>query len=119
MRRFCNPTPVLVLALSVGATGLQAGQLKSESEFRDQVVGHTLTMGDNSVVIQPGGTTEGTVSGQTFKANWMWQNGMYCRNAALGTTQLGTDCQVVSVSGDTVSFTGQSGKGQTSHWTKG
>ena len=37
---------------------------------------------------------------------------MYCRNAVLGTENLGTDCQVVGISGNKVQFIREYGKGK-------
>lgn len=46
-----------------------------------------------------------------FKAAWVWQNRMYCRNAVLGGEQLGTDCQVFKIAGDKVQLIREYGKG--------
>ena len=88
-------------------------RIKKEADFRKVVVDKKLTADGSWMTIKSDGKTAGVILKKKFAAAWVWQNGMYCRNAVMGNKKLGTDCQVVKISGKTVQFIREYGKGPT------
>ena len=52
-------------------------------------------------------------SEQPVRPEWNWEREYYCRDVAIGTRDLGHDCQVVTVSGNRIAYTQKKGSGQT------
>lgn len=112
--RYVSLLVVCLLVFGVApATAQNAKKIKSEKEFRALVVDKKLSADKDWMIVKSNGTTEGHIFGEKFSANWVWQNGMYCRNAIMGKRKLGTDCQAVSIAGKSVSFRREYGKGKT------
>jgi hypothetical protein len=86
-------------------------QITTEREFRAIVVDRKVYSDAGWTMVQSNGKASGRIFGKKFSANWVWDNKMYCRNAVLGAQKLGTDCQVVKVSGNQVQFIREYGKG--------
>lgn len=108
-------TYCLACAVTLAATALQAESFKritSEADFRALIADRKLTQGKDWMTVKSDGTTVGRIFDQKFTAAWVWQNRMYCRNAVMGKRQLGTDCQVVGISGKSVEFIREYGKGK-------
>lgn len=107
-------TIFLAIGLSVLASSALAQsfkRIKTEADFREMVVDRKAGGEWGWFMVKSDGTTTGKIFGKTFNARWVWKNKMYCRNAVLGKEQLGTDCQVVKISGDKVQFIRKYGKG--------
>lgn len=102
---------VLALALATSAHAENFKRIKSEADFRKHVVDKKLTADDIWMTIQSNGQTKGFMFEKNFAAAWVRKNNMYCRNAVLGKKKLGTDCQVVRISGKNVEFIRELGKG--------
>ena len=96
---------------SVEANAQSLRQITSEREFRAIVVDRKIHSEAGWTVVQSNGKASGRIFGKKFSASWVWDNKMYCRNAVLGAQKLGTDCQVVKVSGNQVQFIREYGKG--------
>jgi hypothetical protein len=103
---------VLVM-VGTAASAQSFKQVKTEKEFREQIVDRKLLGEVGWMRVKSDGKTEGHILNQKFRAAWVWANKMYCRNAVLGKRDLGTDCQVVKLSGDQVQFIREYGKGDT------
>ena len=86
-------------------------RITKEDQFRSLVVGKKGVSEAGWFIIHPDGTTTGHIFKKKFSAAWVWQKKMYCRNAVLGKKKLGTDCQVVKISGNKVQFIREYGKG--------
>ena len=86
-------------------------RITKEAQFRELVVDRKGVSEAGWFIVHSDGTTSGNIFKKKFKAAWVWKNRMYCRNAVLGKEQLGTDCQVVKISGDKVQFIRKYGKG--------
>lgn len=105
---------ITLIVLGTVATAQNFKRIKTEANFRALVVDRKLTSDDAGwMIVKSDGKTEGHILGQKFNAAWVWNKRMYCRNAVLGKKQLGTDCQVVKISGKTVQFIRKYGKGGT------
>lgn len=107
-------TFALCTALALMTTGSDAQNFKritTEKEFRAAVADKKMPYSDGWMRVKSNGKTEGNIGGQKFSAAWVWGNKMYCRNAVMGKQDLGTDCQVVAISGKQVTFTREYGKG--------
>lgn len=108
-------TVLVAIGLSILATTVSAQNFKrirKEADFREYVVDRKAGSEWGWFLVKSDGTTTGKIFGKTFKARWVWKNKMYCRNAVLGKENLGTDCQVVKISGDKVQFIRDYGKGE-------
>lgn len=100
------------LALIGSAAGAETfKRITKEDQFRSLVVGKKGVSEMGWFIVHADGTTTGNILKKKFSAAWVWKNRMYCRNAVLGKDQLGTDCQVVKISGDKVQFIRKYGKG--------
>jgi len=87
-------------------------RITTEAEFRSTIVDRRASSDAGWMTVNSDGTTSGVFFEQNFAANWVWQNQMYCRNAVLGDQALGTDCQVVEISGDSVRYVRENGRGE-------
>ena len=52
-------------------------------------------------------------SEQPVRPEWNWEGEYYCSDVAIGTRDLGHDCQVVTVSENRIAYTQKKGSGQT------
>lgn len=86
-------------------------RITTENEFRQLVVGKKGVSEAGWFIVHADGKTSGKIFNKKFAAAWVWNKKMYSRNAVLGKQQLGTDCQVVKISGDQVQFIREYGKG--------
>ncbi len=113
MPRFTMLSSIAVL-MTVGsfASAQNFNRINEEADFRKMVVDKKLSSDMGQMTVKSNGKTEGVIFDKDFNANWIWKDGMYCRNAALGKQQLGTDCQVVRISGKSVQFIQKYGKGE-------
>ncbi len=113
----CKPHILAALvAAATALSGTAAGaenfkRITKEDQFRSLVVGKKGVSEAGWFIVHAYGTTTGNVFKKKFSAAWVWKNRMYCRNAVLGKDQLGTDCQVVKISGNKVQFIREYGKG--------
>jgi hypothetical protein len=103
----------VALAVSTAASAQNFKQIRTEKAFRESVVDRKLLSELGWMRVMSNGKVEGHILNQNFRAAWVWANQMYCRNAVLGKRDLGTDCQVVKLSGDQVQFIREYGKGDT------
>ena len=101
-----------LLALTSAASAESFKRITKEADFRKIVVDKRLSADGNWMTVRADGTTKGRILNQKFNAAWVWKNRMYCRNAVMGNQKLGTDCQVVKVSGKSVQFNRKYGKGE-------
>ncbi len=101
----------LVPLLGEQAAAQSFKRIKTEKEFRQQVVDRKAVSEAGWFIVHSDGKTSGNIFDKKFSAAWVWKNRMYCRNAVLGKEKLKTDCQVVKVSGDQVQFIRDYGKG--------
>ena len=61
--------------------------------------------------VSPDGKISGRAFGQKVTGDWKWQGGYFCRDLYVGGDELGANCQLVQVNGNTVRFTSDRGQG--------
>mgnify|MGYP001793560826 FL=1 len=87
------------------------GAIATEAQFRDAIVGRTLTFEGKSFVINADGTISGPWDGQGITGSWTWQDGAFCRDAKIGSRVLDPGCQIFEVDGSSVKVTRERGAG--------
>ena len=119
MHKFLLKTALIVtLAIPTLASAESWKRIKSEADFRAMAVDRKSTNQNGWVTVKSNGSMTGNIKGQgKLQGRWAWGNGFFCRNAKVGKTDLGQNCQVVHVSGNQIRFTRDQGKGQASVWT--
>ena len=85
-------------------------RITSEQEFRDQIAGKKLVNKNGYAIVHEDGTLSGEFKNKRLTGTWSWEDQYYCRTVKLGEKDLGHDCQVIEVSGDTMTFKGKKGK---------
>ena len=87
--------------------------IRTEADFRSQVVDKKVTWNGNWGIINADGTAEGKLQKQgAYEGNWVWSGRFYCRNFVIGGKATGTNCAKVEISGDKVRFLNDKGKGR-------
>ena len=105
------------LALYVAASSDVASgerRILTEEEFRRLVEDRKQNAGWGYVINRKDGSIRGFYKGEFVSGEWSWEGEYYCRDVAIGTRDLGHDCQVVAVSGNRIAYTRKKGSGQTS-----
>jgi hypothetical protein len=93
-------------------TGADDGQaITTEAQFRDFVVGKTLSFQGNTFAFNSDGTLSGPWDGQGITGDWTWENGASCRSGAIGSRVLDRDCQIWVVQGSSATVTRDRGAG--------
>ena len=85
--------------------------ISSEAEFRNTVVGKKLTRPLVKLELSSQGEIEGVGVSWNITGNWTWENGYLCRDLNWGGSDLGYNCQEVSIMPGRVRFTSDQGNG--------
>jgi hypothetical protein len=94
-------------------------RIKSLKEFKSAVVGRTLVGKTRSgagvrVVHRADGVLSGIITGGIkVTATWRWRRGYYCRKGTAGNEIIVDDCPLILISGKTVRFVLNRGRGST------
>lgn len=97
---------------SLATSGTQFETVTERDTFVDLVTGNTLKRFGINLEVQPDGSIEGRAFGVKVRGAWEWRDRYFCRNLRWGSTEIGTNCQEVKVSGDLVRFTSDRGTGE-------
>jgi len=115
MLRILSITAALAAALSFsGADQARAegfSPVQSLDRFVGLVSGRELRRFGITVSVDPGGAISGRAFGSDVSGNWTWNDGYFCRDLFWAGDDLGYNCQLVEVSGDTMRFTTDRGAG--------
>lgn len=84
----------------------------AKSEFVNLIDGRELTSLGVRLSVSPAGAIKGSAFGYDVRGAWRWQGDYFCRDLAYGSTDLGPNCQLVLVKGDTLRFVSDQGQGQ-------
>ncbi len=112
MTRFILPAALAALTLSATAADART-RIRTESEFRAQIVGRAAWIdGRGGTTAHPDGRVTGEWDGQRIVGAWVWNDGAYCRNLRIGSTETGTDCQHYFIRGNQVRSLSERGRGR-------
>lgn len=82
--------------------------ITTEKAFRDAVVDRPLMLGKNELTINSAGQLTGTIGGEPITASkWIWDRDKFCRVVKTKARDFPSECQTVSIDGDTVTFGGK------------
>jgi hypothetical protein len=104
----------LAMALALAAAPAAASEFRlvtDRSEFVQLIQGRELTRFGIRLRVSPEGDIAGRGFGHQVWGAWQWQGPYFCRDLGYGSTDLGHNCQVVAVRGDTVRFVADQGQG--------
>lgn len=104
-----------LLPLSVSASGER--KVTNKSEFMGIVQGKTISRPLVKLSVKPDGTISGKGAKWDVSGSWSWQNGYFCRSLEWGGKDLGYNCQQVFVSGGSIRFTSDQGKGRSAEFS--
>jgi hypothetical protein len=83
----------------------------SRAEFEQLVTGRELRRFGIRVTVTPQGQIVGRAFGGDVTGQWTWQDGYFCRDLYYVEDDLGYNCQLVQVNGETLRFTTDRGAG--------
>ena len=104
----------LSLGLSAGALPAAASEFRvvsDRNEFVELVDGRELTRFGIRLRVSPEGDIAGRGFGHDVWGAWQWHGSYFCRDLGYGRTDLGHNCQLVAVNGETVRFVADQGQG--------
>ena len=87
-------------------------RVTTRKAFRNLVVGRTFSNDLGSGKCLADGTMTGEFGGRRLTGYWHWEDRFFCRNIRVGTEYLGSDCQIVLISGDELTVVRNRGKGE-------
>lgn len=114
------PAAVCAAMLAFGPAPVLADSfatVTSRDQFVQIITGRALTRLGISVGVTPSGEIEGRAFGYPVTGVWQWSGGYFCRDLYWGSDNLGPNCQVVRVRGDTIRFIADRGQGQSADLT--
>lgn len=107
-----------IMACTAGPAAAQEfGTITTRQDFVSAVAGRELKRLGITVGVTPSGGIEGRAFGARVTGAWDWQDGYFCRDLYWGSRNLGPNCQVVRLSGNTIRFISDRGKGRSADLT--
>lgn len=100
------------LALPLAATAEEFRTVKDQDTFINAVSGKKLTRFGIKLDVLPSGEIRGSAFGAPVTGAWRWDDSFFCRDLSWGDRNLGPNCQMVKINGDTVRFIADQGAGQ-------
>ena len=89
-------------------------RIETEQEFREIAIGKKLVYNKGALTVHDDGTMTGTHGGKKVTGTWSWEDEYYCRSVKVGKKDIGHDCQVVELSGNSLIFIRKKGTGKKS-----
>lgn len=103
------------LATTLLTTGVAASEpfnvVSSRDAFVSLIQGRELRRFGIRLTVTADGTIQGRAFGSDVTGEWAWNDGYFCRDLFYGQDDLGFNCQLVQVSGNTLRFTSDQGQG--------
>ncbi|ARE40471.1 hypothetical protein RGUI_2330 [Rhodovulum sp. P5] len=112
MRFVCTTALAGLIATAAPAAAEGFRDVDSRSGFVSLVEGRKLTRLGVKLTVTPGGQIAGRAFGKPVVGDWSWKGGYFCRDLNFGDEDLGYNCQLVQVRGQTVRFTSDRGAGR-------
>ena len=85
--------------------------IKERNAFVELVDGKKLSRLGIKLDVYPDGKIMGSAFGQKVTGAWRWEDGLFCRDLFYGKRDLGPNCQLVKVRGNTMRFIADRGDG--------
>jgi len=104
-----------LLPFAVSASGER--QVTDKSEFINIVQGKTISRPLVKLSVKPDGTISGKGARWAVSGEWTWQNGYFCRSLEWGGSDLGYNCQQVTLQDGSIRFTSDKGKGRSADFS--
>ncbi len=86
-------------------------RIEGRDSFLSLVKDRALTRLGIRLQVTDDGQIKGRAFGQKVSGDWKWQSGYFCRDLYVGGDELGANCQMVQVNGNTIRFTSDRGQG--------
>lgn len=102
-------TAWVVLSATAQADTFQ--RIDGRDSFMTLIQDRSLTRLGIRLKVQDDGTITGRAFGRKVTGDWTWTGGYFCRDLYVGGDELGPNCQMVQVQGNTVRFTSDKGTG--------
>lgn len=103
---------ILAAALVAGPAWAEFQRVEQRDSFVSLVKNRDLTRLGIRLQVTEDGRIKGNAFGQDVSGQWKWSRGYFCRDLYLSGEILdGDNCQVVEVSGSTLRFTSDRGRG--------
>ena len=107
------------LAAGIVTVGVAADEVSAESfnvvssreAFVSLIEGRELRRFGIRLTVSSDGAIEGRAFGTRVTGQWDWDGGYFCRDLYFGNEDLGFNCQLVQVNGETLRFTTDQGAG--------
>lgn len=114
MRHIITFAAVLLWAggLAAPATAEAFVTVKDRAQFVQIISGRDLTRFGISVDVSPEGQISGRAFGYPVSGAWQWSGSYFCRDLYWGSDNLGQNCQMVRINGDTIRFISDRGTGE-------
>lgn len=90
----------------------QFRQVQDQTSFVGLVNGKHLTRFGIKLNVSNAGGIQGDAFGRPVTGQWRWEDGYFCRDLFWGQRDLGPNCQLVTVRGNTIRFYADRGQGQ-------
>ena len=100
------------IVFSVPVAAEEFTVLSDRTTFLSVVKGKTLTRMGIRLDVLPDGQISGAAFGQSVTGRWTWADGFFCRDLSWGSRDLGGNCQIVKVDGETIRFVSDRGQGR-------
>ena len=94
------------------AAAEQFRQVQNQSSFLGLVNGKHLTRFGIKLNVSSAGGIRGDAFGRPVTGQWRWEDGYFCRDLFWGRRDLGPNCQLVAVRGNTIRFHADRGRGR-------
>ncbi len=102
-------TAWVVLSAAAQADAFQ--RVDQRDGFVSLVKDRALTRFGIRLKVQNNGKITGRAFGRKVTGDWTWSGGYFCRDLYVGGDELGPNCQMVQVQGNTLRFTSDKGQG--------
>lgn len=100
-----------LIATSSMALAESFERVDQKDSFVSLVKDRALTRLGIRLNVDENGKITGRAFGRKVTGQWKWNGGYFCRDLYVGGDELGANCQMVQVNGNTVRFTSDRGEG--------
>ncbi len=102
----------MTMIVSSNAASAEAfNVVSSRDSFVSLVQGRELRRFGIRLTVASDGSITGRAFGTPVTGQWDWNDGYFCRDLFFGEEDLGFNCQLVQVNGETLRFTTDQGQG--------